>query len=372
LLVLVVNAGSSTLKISVLDEGDQLLESRELEAEVGRVKPEVLEEALAPMRQVDAIGHRIVHGGGRFHGPAFIDDATEDYLRSLIDLAPLHLPAALRAIDAVRSRLPGLPEVACFDTAFHARLPEAAATYAVPVDWRERLGVRRYGFHGLSHAYAARRAAELLRRPQTELRFVTCHLGAGCSLAAVRGDRSLDTTMGFTPMEGLVMATRSGSVDPGLVLWLQQHAGLSADEVFDALEHRSGLRGLCGTPDMRQVLARAGQGDQEAGLALDVYVHRLRAAIASMAAALDGLDALVFTGGVGENAAAVRQGAVAGLEFLGVRLDEAANGAARPDADVSLRGAHTHTLVLKAREDLEIARQVRELLAGREREARGA
>jgi acetate kinase len=178
--------------------------------------------------------------------------------------------------------------------------------------------------------------------------------------------------MGFTPMEGLVMATRSGTVDPGLVLWLQQHAGLSADEVFDALEHRSGLRGLCGTPDMRQVLARAGQGDQEAGLALDVYVHRLRAAIASMAAALDGLDALVFTGGVGENAAAVRQGAVAGLEFLGVRLDEAANGAARPDADVSLRGAHTHTLVLKAREDLEIARQVRELLAGREREARGA
>jgi acetate kinase len=370
--LLVVNAGSSSLKVSVLDDSDRLLESRELEAEMGQVKPEVIEEALAHIRDVDAVGHRIVHGGRRFQGPAFIDSATEEYLRGLIDLAPLHLPAALRAVDAVRSLLPGVPEVACFDTAFHARLPEAAATYAVPVDWRQRLGVRRYGFHGLSHAYAARRAAQLLKRPQAELRFVTCHLGAGCSLAAVRGDRSLDTTMGFTPMEGVVMATRSGSVDPGLVLWLEQHAGLSVDEVFDSLEHRSGLRGLCGTPDMRQVLARAAQADPDAILALDVYVHRLRAAIASMAAALGGLDVLVFTGGVGENAAAVRKGAVAGLEFMGLRLDEAVNQAARPDTDVTLEGAHTRTLVLKAREDLEIARLVRELLAGREREARGA
>jgi acetate kinase len=372
LVVLVVNAGSSSLKVSVLDEHDHVLESRELEAEMGQVKPAALEAALAPMRHVDAAGHRVVHGGRRFHGPALIDDATEEYLRGLIDLAPLHLPAALRAMDAVRSRLPGVPEVACFDTAFHARLPEAAATYAVPADWRERLGVRRYGFHGLSHAYSARRAAEMLDRPQAGLRFVTCHLGAGCSLAAVRGDRSLDTTMGFTPMEGLVMATRSGSVDPGLVLWLQQHAGLSADEVSDALEHRSGLLGLCGTPDMRQVLARTGQGDQQAGLALAVYVHRLRGAIAAMAAALGGVDALVFTGGVGENAAAVRKGAAAGLEFLGLRLDEAANQAAGPDADISGDGALNRTLVVKAREDLEIARQVRGLLAEGEREDRGA
>jgi acetate kinase len=328
--VLVVNAGSSSLKLSALDDRDQLIGSRELEAEGGRLEPGRLEEVLEPLRRVDAVGHRVVHGGARFRGPALLDEDTERYLSSLVDLAPLHQPPALEAVKAVRRLLPELPSVACFDTAFHAELPEAAATYAVPEDWLRTLGIRRYGFHGLSHAYAARRAAGLLGRPEAELRVVTCHLGAGCSLAAVRGGRSVDTTMGFTPLEGLVMATRSGSVDPGLLIWLQVSAGLTAGELSDALEHRSGLLGLSGTADMREVLAQAAGGDRAASLALAVYLHRLRAGIAGMASALGGLDALVFTGGVGENSAAVRQGAVAGLEFLGVRLHPGGEGARGP------------------------------------------
>jgi acetate kinase len=237
------------------------------------------------------------------------------------------------------------------------------ATYAVPREWRERYGVRRYGFHGLSHAYAARRAAELLGRPADGLRTVTCHLGAGASLAAVRSGVSVDTTMGFTPMEGVVMATRSGSVDPGMVLWLQTHAGLTAAAMTDALDRRSGILGLAGTADMREVLRAAAAGDPDARLAVDVYVHRLRAEVAAMAAAIDGLDALVFTGGVGEHAAQVRAAAGAGLGFLGVAVDGARNAAVEYDADVSAPGARARTLVVRAREDLEIARQVRAVLA---------
>jgi acetate kinase len=233
----------------------------------------------------------------------------------------------------------------------------------VPAPWRERYGLRRYGFHGLSHAYAARRAADMLGREVAGFRVVTCHLGAGASLTAVHSGRSVDTTMGFTPLEGLVMATRSGTVDPGLVLWLQQHAGLPADEVNDALEHASGLAALADTADMREVTERAAAGDEAAAVALEVYLHRLRGGIAAMAAALSGLDALVFTGGVGENSPVVRAGAAAGLEFLGVAVNQGRNAAARGDADVSAEGATVPTLVVSAREDLEIAREVRRVLS---------
>jgi len=227
-----------------------------------------------------------------------------------------------------------------------------------PRAWRERWGVRRYGFHGLSHAYASRRAAEMTGAR----RVVTAHLGAGASLAAVRDGRSVDTTMGFTPLEGLVMATRSGSVDPGLLLWLLDRERLGIEEMSAALEHEGGLLALAGTADMREVLARADGGDDEARVALGVYVHRLRAGIAAMAAALGGLDTLVFTGGVGERSAAVRAAAADGLGFLGVALDAGRNGAPDGDADVSADGAPVRTLVVPAREDLEIARQVRALL----------
>ena len=221
-----------------------------------------------------------------------------------------------------------MPAVACFDTTFHATLPPAAATYAVPRGWRDEWGLRRYGFHGLSHAYASRRAAELLDLPLGDLRTVVCHLGAGASLCAVQGGRSVDTTMGFTPLDGLVMATRAGSIDPGAVLWLVEHGGLSPAEVAHALEHESGLLGLAGSGDMRDVLERAGAGDPEAILARDVYLHHLRAGIAAMAAALGGLDVLVFTGGVGERAPFVRAAAAEGLGFLGVAVEPDAN--ARP------------------------------------------
>jgi acetate kinase len=242
-------------------------------------------------------------------------------------------------------------------------MPQAASTYALPAQWRRRWGVRRYGFHGLSHAWVARRAPEMLRRPQHELRIVSCHLGAGASLCAIAGGRSVETTMGFTPLEGLVMATRSGSVDPGLLLWLLERESMSERELARTLEHESGLRGLAGTADMREVLARSGAGDELAQLALDVYLHRLRAGIAAMAAALDGLDVLAFTGGVGENSPEVRVGATERLSFLGVALDRERNRAVAGDTELTAPRAGVRTLVIRAREDLEIARQVRATLA---------
>jgi acetate kinase len=281
----------------------------------------------------------------------------------LTELAPLHQPKSLAALDAVSESLPDVPTFACFDTAFHATLPPAAATYALPAEWRERWHLHRYGFHGLSHSWVARRTPELLERDTSGLRIISCHLGAGASLCAIKDGASVDTTMGFTPLEGLVMATRSGSVDPGMILWLLEHEQLSAGELADALEHRSGLLGLAGSPDMREILDRAGWGDAAARLALEVYAHRLRAGIAAMAAALDGLDALVFTGGVGECSAEVRAQTVTGLAFLGVSLDDARNREIHADGQIGTDGAGARTLVITAREDLEIARQVRTLLS---------
>jgi acetate kinase len=353
--ILIVNAGSSSLKLSLLGDSDETLAEHDLEGTGGKVDLGALESAVKEGGQIDAVGHRVVHGGPRFAGPVRLDDEVEAYLRSLIDLAPLHQKPALEAIDAVRRQLPSVPAIACFDTAFHHRMPAAAATYAVPLEWRERWSIRRYGFHGLSHAYAARRAAELVGQPLGALRIVSCHLGSGSSLAAVRGGRSVDTTMGFTPLEGLVMGTRAGTVDPGLILWLIRNSGLDIDAVNDGLEKHSGLLALAGTADMREVLAAGG------GAALDVYLHRLRALIAAMAAALDGLDLLVFTGGIGEHASRIRSGAATGLGFLGVAVDEALNQGSG-DREISRQGAAVRTLVVAAREDLEIARQVRELL----------
>jgi acetate kinase len=352
--VLVVNAGSSSLKLRLVGADDELLGARDLEPG-GDVAA-----ALAELGEADASGHRVVHGGARFVDPVVIDDTVVAALDELTALAPLHQPPALAAMAALRRAAPHLPAVACFDTAFHAGLPEAAATYALPRTWRERWPLRRYGFHGLSHAWAAGRAAGLLDTPE---RIVICHLGAGASLTAVRDGRSVDTTMGFTPLEGLVMATRSGDVDPGLLMWLLEETDLSEAEVAAGLVHDSGLQGLAGTADMREVLAAAARGEAPAVLALGVYVHRLRAAIAAMAAALGGLDALVFTGRVGERAPEVRSHAAAGLGFLGVALDEAANAAATTDAEIGAPDAAARTLVIESREDLEIARATRTALS---------
>jgi acetate kinase len=358
LRILVVNPGSSSLKLSLLDDSDRLVLEREVEGTRGELDRDTLEGVLDEAGAIDAVGFRVVHGGDRYSSPIRIDDEALAYLRSLISLAPLHQPTALAAIAEVRRLLPEVVAVACFDTAFHHRMPEAASTYALPAAWREEWGLRRYGFHGLSHAYAARRAAELLGRPAESLRLVSCHLGSGASLAAVAGGVSVDTTMGFTPIEGLVMGTRSGSVDPGLLLWLLREEKVTVAELDEALERRSGLLALAGTADMREVLA-AGTPNP----ALDVYLHRLRALIGAMVAAMDGLDALVFTGGVGEHAAPVRLAAADGLGFLGVAIDPSLNQG-EGDRDVSAAGAAVRTLVIQAREDLEIARQVRALLAG--------
>ncbi len=359
--VLVVNAGSSSLKLRLLDGADRVQRQADLPADSEGFDVDSLAATLADWPSPDAVGHRVAHGGERFTGPAVIDQAVEDELRELTDLAPLHQPPSLAALDAVTALLPRTPAVACFHTTFHHTLPAEAATYAIPREWRERYHVRRYGFHGLSHAYCTRRAGELLGHPVRRL--VSCHLGAGASLAAVLDGRSVDTTMGFTPLEGLVMATRSGSVDPGLVLWLTEHEGLTPREVAVALEHRSGLAGLAGTGDLRAVEAAAGRGEPDALLALEVYLHRLVGGIGAMTAATGGLDVLVFTGGVGENSELVRRRAAERLGYLGVMVDPARNASAPgTDLDLSADDARVRTLVIGAREDLEIARGVRDLL----------
>jgi acetate kinase len=361
--VLVVNAGSSTVKLRLLDGDDGLLAERELQAPQSVLDPEELQQALAGgLAGADAVGHRIVHGGERFREAVLIDAQVEHALQALTDLAPLHQPKSLAALQSVSRAIPDKPAVACFDTAFHATLSSAACTYALPASWRERWGLRRYGFHGLSHAWVACRAAELTGRPAAGLRIVSCHLGAGASLCAISDGASVDTTMGFTPLEGLVMATRSGSIDPGMLLWLLEREAVSERELAEALEHKSGLLGLGSTPDMRAILARAEASDPDASLALEVYLHRLRGSIGSMVAAVGGLDVLVFTGGVGERASVVRARAAEGLRFLGVEIDTAANQDPDGDADISASGADVRTLVVHAREDLEIAHQVRSLL----------
>jgi acetate kinase len=363
--VLVVNPGSSSLKLRLLEPDDQVGAEDDLPASSGEVERSALEAFLERAPAPDAFGVRVVHGGPDFRASVRVDAGVLERLEATAELAPLHNPPALLALRVLRQTRPALPLVACFDTAFHATLPEAAAIYAVPWRWTEEWGVRRYGFHGLSHAWASRRAAELLGRPLRSLRMVTCHLGAGASLCAVNGGASVDTTMGFTPMEGLVMATRSGSLDPGALLWVQHRQGLSPAEAERALDREAGLLGVSGhSADMREVLRAAEGGAARSQLALDVYIHRLRACIAGMAAALGGLDALIFTGGVGEHSSQVRALACAGLEFLGVRLAEDLNSSVATDALISPAGSQVATLVVAAREDLEIAREVRGVLAG--------
>jgi acetate kinase len=364
--ILTVNAGSSSLKLRLLGADDELLAERAC----GPIDGEgALREELASMLaggpEPVAAGHRVVHGGTEFTGPTLLSPGVEEELERLGDLAPLHNPPALAAIRALHEVRPDLPTVACFDTAFHATLPEAAATYALPAAWRERWPLRRFGFHGLSHAYASRRAAELLGRPLEELRIVTAHLGAGASLCAVQGGISVETTMGFTPLEGLVMATRSGSVDPGLLLWVQRHGGLDAEEMERALDREAGLLALSGrSGDMRDVLTGAEAGEERCHLAFGVYIHRLAAGIAAMAAAMGGIDALVFTAGVGENAPRVREAACERLGFLGLAVDPAGNRASS-DRAISPPEIPGAVLVLAAREDLQIAAEVRGIVDDR-------
>jgi acetate kinase len=316
--------------------------------------------------QLAGAGHRVVHGGQRFSTSVLVDEDVLAALRSISYLAPLHNPANLAGLEAVRAVLPGLPQVAVFDTAFHQTMPPHAYRYAVPDEWFTRYGVRRYGFHGTSHRYVAQRAAALLGRPQHGLRLVTAHLGNGCSAAAISDGRSVDTTMGLTPLEGLVMGTRSGDVDPGLIGYLARRGGLTADEITDALNNESGLAALSGRGnDMRAITAAAAAGDERSRLALDVFVHRLCRAIAGLVASLGRLDALVFTGGIGENSAEIRGRALSRLGFLGLAEDPAANAShgRHTGGRVSLPGP-VQALVVPTDEELMIARDTVRVIAG--------
>lgn len=360
--VLVVNAGSSSLRLQVLAGDDSVVDELHLSEWDGDRGPAA--DWISGLDGIEAVGHRVVHGGTDLRSATVVDDEIVTRIEVLTPLAPLHQSRAVAGIRMARELLPDAPSVACFDTAYHATLPEEAATYALPEEWRRRWNIRRFGFHGLSHAYAARRAASLLE-PRPADRIVTCHLGAGASLCASLNGRSVDTTMGFTPLEGLVMATRSGSVDPGLLLWLAREDRLGLDELADGLEQRAGLAGLSGTSgDMREVLAARLEGDERAKLAYKVYIQRLAAEIARMAASMGGLDALVFTGGVGENVAELPAAVAERLHFVGVAVGGADAERADGDAVISPPDAAVASVVVSAREDLEIARQVREALAG--------
>lgn len=363
--ILVLNAGSNSLKWSVLDAATERVQTQGAtswaEAEPGRHAAEVrvLLERLPP---VNAVGHRVVHGGARFREAVVVDAPVRAAIAALAELAPLHNPAALAGIEAVAGAFPSLPQVAAFDTAFHATIPEAAARFAVPWEWTERWGLRRYGFHGLSVMYAVRRSAELLGAVPPRL--VVCHLGAGCSATAVAAGRSADTSMSFSPLDGLMMATRSGSLDPGLLVYLLTHGGVAVGDLDHALNERSGLLGVSGvSADLRAVLAAAGQGSARAELAIAMFVHSIVRTVGAMVAVLGGLDALVFTGGIGEHAARVRREAGAALAYLGLRLDEPRNDARTDDLDVAASDSTVRVLVLTAREDLAVLDEVKRLLA---------
>ena len=394
--ILLLNAGSSSLKASLMESanGEEVMrgladwagsethyeyagpdEKKRSEGVRWRGHAKAVERFIADLGKeqrsvLAAVGHRGVHGG-QFTSSVRITPEIRSRITALADLAPLHNPPSLEALAAAEAELPTVPHVAVFDTAFHATIPPEARTYPVPETWTRDWGIRRYGFHGLSHAYCAHRAEEMMAslasRPSTrDIRLVVCHLGHGCSASAVRGGRCVDTTMGFTPLEGLMMATRSGSIDPSIVLHVQQHHGLTPEQVETVLNRDSGLLGVSGvSADMREVLAAAKSGHLQARLALGIFAHRVRQAVGALAVTMGGVDALVFTAGVGEHAADIRASACERLQCLGLELNEQANAACRPDADVARPGSRGRIFVIATREDVTMLREVVRVLADR-------
>jgi acetate kinase len=399
--ILVLNGGSSSLKASLRELDSAAPASAqpplwEAQAEWGRVAGQASihvraggasqeialaihshEEVLRPVMEtlwtgaakvidrpgaVQAIGHRVVHGGKAFIETTRITAEVRAEIGKQAELAPEHNRLELEAIEAAEQVFgPEVPQFAVFDTQFHAGMPEDAKAYAAPYDWYGQ-GIRRYGFHGISHQYVSRRAAEMLGN--TEMRLVTCHLGNGASLAAVRAGRSIDTTMGFTPLEGLMMGTRSGTIDPGIIIYLVRHCGYGADDLDRLLNRESGLKGVSGiSSDMREVLAAAAAGNARARLAFDIYTHRLCREIGGMAASLGGIDALIFTAGIGENCAPLRTAVCAQLAFLGIKLAPGPNECPEPDCDIAAPDSPVRVLVIHTEEDWEIARECARLLS---------
>ena len=393
--LLVLNSGSSSQKASLYEIGEALPESPPLplwegcierngdaaaitvrnskgivtKEKVKRLPDDlVLKDLLATLwsgetrgigsaAEIDVVGHRVVHGGPRFHDPILITDDVYSTLAGLSQFAPLHLQAELQGMKTIADLLGDVPQVAVFDTGFHHPMPRVAQTYPGPYEWFEQ-GIRRYGFHGINHQYCSTRAAQLIAKDLKSLKVVSCHLGNGCSVTGIRAGRSVDTTMGFTPLDGLMMGTRSGSVDPGILIFLMREHGLDADRIDNMLNKKSGLLGISGlSGDMRDVLAGMHAGNERAKLAFDLYTHGLRMAIGGIAAVLEGLDVLVFTAGVGENSPEVRAATRKGLDFLGVTIDRNRNKESLPDADISSPDSRVKVLVIRAAEDWAIARE---------------
>ncbi|MGB8691728.1 MAG: acetate kinase [Microcoleus sp.] len=395
--ILVLNAGSSTLK-SCLYELNDVLPDRPLqplwsaqidwthqqgiaELKVKTATGDRLEEEFASesrtdaisrmletlwkgktqtindLTEIDIVGHRVVHGGQEYRQSTLISPDVKEAIARLSVFAPVHNPVNLEGIEAIENILPNVPQIAVFDTAFHAQLAPAAFVYPGPYEWLEN-GIRRYGFHGISHQYCARQAADILGRDLSDLRLISCHLGNGCSLAAIRGGVSVDTTMGFTPLEGLMMGSRSGSIDPGILIHLLKQSNFTAEKLDDLLNRNSGLKGISGvSSDMRQLVQAITQGNQRAQLALDIYIHRLRAGIGAMLASLGGLDALIFTAGVGENSPVVRAAACEAFGFIGLKLDGEKNQHSPVDRDIAAVDSAVRVLVIHTQEDWEIARE---------------
>ncbi len=398
--VLVLNCGSSSVKFQLIDPGRKKPLAKGLVERIGRRNAfltyqtqgkseikEVMEVlshevairvaistllhpeygAIVDRSAIEAVGHRVVHAGEEFQDSVLIDPDVIDSIRSCVKFAPLHNPHNLRGIEVAAELLPDAPQVAVFDTAFHQQMPEEAFTYALPIAAYRKLGIRRYGFHGTSHRYVASEAAKLLKRPLEQLKLITCHLGNGASVAAVKHGISVETSMGFTPLEGLVMGTRSGDIDPAIVLYLMEREGLSLDEVNSLLNKKSGLLGLSSVSnDMREILREAEEGNGDAELAVDVFCHRLRKYVGAYAAVMGGLDAVVFTGGIGENSPRVRRRACEGLEFLGIELSKAKNSR----SSASIGTGATSVLVVHTNEELAIAQDTRRVVADAQDRAR--
>jgi len=373
--VLVLNSGSSSIKYQLIDMDDRTRLAVGILERIGEASGPIADHAAGmdlvltelegklDRARLAAVGHRVVHGGDRFRGPTLINDEVCDAIRKLIPLAPLHNPANLTLIEAARSAFPDTPQVAVFDTAFHQTLPPHAYTYAIPQPWREDLGVRRYGFHGTSHQYVSRRAAAMLGRRPEEVNMIVLHLGNGASACAIREGKSIDTSMGMTPLEGLIMGTRSGDLDPAISAYIARQTGHTAEQIDLTLNKESGLLALAGSNDLRDIDAAAAKGDEAARLALDAYCYRIRKYIGAYLAALGRVDAVVFTAGVGENSATVRAGAVAGLDHLGIAVSPKRNAQhSKEERYISPYWAETAVLVVPTDEEIEIADQALEVL----------
>ena len=356
--------GSASLKIQ---NGSGKADERDCDAtDPGGAATAAIQAVLAATddrQAIRAVGHRIVHGGTKFRTSVRIDDAVERDIRDLTELAPLHNPPALAGLAAARQALPELPQVAVFDTTFFRDLPRDSAILPVPRSWTEDYGIRRFGFHGISHSYCAHRAAEILGDDLNLLRLVICHLGNGCSASAVRDGQPVATSMSFTPLDGLMMGTRSGSIDPSIVLYLQKAKSLSREAIETALNEHSGLLGVSGVSgDYRKVEEAANSGNDQAQLALEIYIARVRAEIGALAATLGGIDALIFAAGVGENSASLRASVCSGLDFMGIHLDRSLNEGQPVDQNIAFPEATVGILVIHTREELMIAREVRQVV----------